>query len=146
MKVRRWTTRTKAIPRRQMGRCCLMRTSKKYWKNEEADAAADWSRTPWWPCSIFVTPNWFSAPPGLTLLTGSRPDCWRNDLLYRGGDNERHGCDFFIALGIKRYHCVRAVARRTKCAYSEPCVCSVSRCCNNATTLFHATTAGRIRC
>ena len=50
------------------GRCCLMRTSKNYWKNEEADAAADWSRTPWWPCSIFVTPNWFSAPPGSLCL------------------------------------------------------------------------------
>ena len=28
MKVRRWSTRTKAIPRRLIGRYCLMRTSK----------------------------------------------------------------------------------------------------------------------
>ena len=35
-------------------------------------------------------PSWFSAPPGLTLPMGSRPDYWRNELLYRGGNIERH--------------------------------------------------------
>ena len=33
---------------------------------------------------------WFSAPPGLALPLGSLPDNWRNELLNRAGDIERH--------------------------------------------------------
>ena len=54
-------------------------------------------------------------------------------------------CEFLSLWAISDIHCVRALARRTaKCAYSEPCVCSVSRRGNNVTTLFHTTTAGRM--
>ena len=35
-------------------------------------------------------PSWFSALPGLSLPMGSLPDNWRNDLLCRAGDVERH--------------------------------------------------------
>ena len=61
-------------------------------KNKWKDETADWSHTSCWPChdSIFITPSWFSEPPGLALPVGAGPDCWRNELLYRGGDIERH--------------------------------------------------------
>ena len=61
-------------------------------RDEQTDGPADWSRTASWPCHdpIFVTPSWFSAPLGLALALGSRPDYWRNELLYREGDIERH--------------------------------------------------------
>ena len=51
-----------------------------------------WSHTSCWPCydPMLISPSWFSAPPGLTLPVGSRPDYWRNGLLYRAGDVERH--------------------------------------------------------
>ena len=62
------------------------------WRDEKTDGAADCSHTSCWPCHdpIFITPSWFSAPRGLALPTGSRPDYWRNELLYRGDDIERH--------------------------------------------------------
>ena len=61
------------------------------WKDGKADEAVDWSHTSRWPCydPIFISPR-FNAPPGFTLPTGSRPDYWRNERLYRGGDIERH--------------------------------------------------------
>ena len=34
--------------------------------------------------------SWFSAPPGLALPVESQPDYWRNELLHRGSDIERH--------------------------------------------------------
>ena len=40
------------------------------------------------PRSIFVTPSWFSALPGLTLPVGLRPDYWRNEP--HTGDIEKH--------------------------------------------------------
>ena len=44
------------------------------------------------PCAepIFITPSWFSAPPGHALTMGSLPDNWRIELLYRAVDIERH--------------------------------------------------------
>ena len=44
--------------------------------------AADQSHTSCWACDdpIFIAPSWFTAPPGLTLPMGSRPDYWRNEL------------------------------------------------------------------
>ena len=69
---------------------------KNSWSGEGAenqkDGAPDCSYTSCWSCEgpIFTAPSWFSAPPGLTLLMGSRPDCWRDELLYRAGDIERH--------------------------------------------------------
>ena len=58
---------------------------KKDWKNEKTYWATDWSHTSCWPCHdpIFITPSWFSVPHGLSLPKRSRPDCWRNELLYR---------------------------------------------------------------
>ena len=54
-------------------------------RNVKTDEGADWSRTSCWLCHdpIFFTPSWFSAPPGLTLPVGLRPDYWRNEPLYR---------------------------------------------------------------
>ena len=62
-------------------------------RHGKTHVADDWSPTSCWPRHdpTFVTANWLSAPPGLTLPTRSRPDYWRNDLLYPGGDSERHG-------------------------------------------------------
>ena len=65
----------------------LSREGIKYnWKDGKADEAVTSS----WPCHdpIFITPSWFSAPPGLALPIRSRPDYWRNELLYRAGDIE----------------------------------------------------------
>ena len=39
---------------------------------------------------IFIAPSWFSAPPGLALPMVTRPDYWRNELLFRACDIERH--------------------------------------------------------
>ena len=54
-------------------------------KEEKTDGPVDWSHTSCWPCHdpIFISPSWSSAPPGLTLPMGPRPDYWRNELLYR---------------------------------------------------------------
>ena len=54
-------------------------------KASKKDGAADCSHTSCWLCHdlIFITPSWFSAPPGLALPMGSRPDYWRNELLHR---------------------------------------------------------------
>ena len=61
-------------------------------ENDEARRAADsalplsWSRHE----PVFVVPSGFTTPPGLALPMGSRPEYWRNELLYRGGDIEKH--------------------------------------------------------
>ena len=39
---------------------------------------------------VFVAPSWFSAPLGLTLPMGSRPEYWRNKLSHQWGDIEKH--------------------------------------------------------
>ena len=54
--------------------------------------AADGSHASCWLCHdpIFITLSWFTAPRGLTLTMGSRPDYWRKDLLYGGGEIERN--------------------------------------------------------
>ena len=61
-------------------------------KTEHQKKAADSFHTSCWLCHdpIFIDPHWFSAPPGLALPMGSRPDYWRKELLYRGGDIERN--------------------------------------------------------
>ena len=48
--------------------------------------AADCSHTSCWPCHdpIFITPSWFTAPPGLSLPMGSTT-LLAKELLYRGG-------------------------------------------------------------
>ena len=62
------------------------------WRDEKRDGAADGSHTQCWLCfdPIFISPSWFNAQHGLTLHMGSRPDYWRNELLCRAGDIERH--------------------------------------------------------
>ena len=63
-----------------------------HWKDEETDGTVDWSHAECWPCHnpIFISPSWSSAPLGLALPMGSRSDFWRNELLYRAVDIERH--------------------------------------------------------
>ena len=62
------------------------------WSDEEKDGALDCSYMSCWfrDDPIFIAPSWFSAPLRLTLPVGSRPDYWRNELLYRAGDIECH--------------------------------------------------------
>ena len=62
------------------------------WKDEKTDGAVDWRHTSCWPCycPIFISPSLFSAPLWLTLPVGSRPDYWRNELLYRAVYIEKH--------------------------------------------------------
>ena len=52
---------------------------KNEWRDEKTDGAADRSHTSCWPCHDprFITPSWFSAPPGLALPMGSQPDYWQ---------------------------------------------------------------------
>ena len=62
------------------------------WRDEKTNGAADWSHTSCWPCHdpIFIAPSWSGAPRGFTLPPGAGPDYWRNELLHREGDVERH--------------------------------------------------------
>ena len=95
MKFRK-PTLAKEFPRLQMCGDCLVKNAKNGWRDEKTESqlkgAADCSHTSCWPCDdpIFIAPSWFSAPPGLTLPVGSRPDYWLNELWYRGGDTEKH--------------------------------------------------------
>ena len=52
----------------------------------QRSGVSDW----FWGDPIFVTPSWFSAPPGLALPIRWLLDDWRKDLLYRAGDIKRH--------------------------------------------------------
>ena len=65
---------------------------KNEWKDEKAEGAAESSPHHIGSCHdpIFTAPSWFNAPPGLGLPAGAGPDYWRNELLYRGGDIEKH--------------------------------------------------------
>ena len=60
--------------------------AKDEWKDEKAAGAADSSTTSHWlrHDPIFIAPRWFNAPPRLGVPTGTGPDYWLNDLLYRG--------------------------------------------------------------
>ena len=92
MKLRRRPTLVKAIPRLEMCGNCLVTASKTIGGTQKENQAKNCSRTSCWSCDdpIFIAPSWFSAPPLLTLPTGAGPDHWRNELLYREGDIERH--------------------------------------------------------
>ena len=89
---RKWPALMKACPRLRMCGNCLEKGVRSVSKGGKAEEAADCSLTPSWPRRdpTFIAPSWFSAPPGLALPAGSRPDYWRNELLYRGGDVENH--------------------------------------------------------
>ena len=80
------------LPRLQICNNCLEMVAKTHGKMRKAEGAADSSSTSHWPRHdpIFLAPSWFNAPPGLGLPSEAGPDNWRNELLYRGGDIERH--------------------------------------------------------
>ena len=84
---RKLLTLVRALPRPKICGNCLGEVPK-----NEAEGAADSSPTSHWPRRdpIFIAPSWSHAPPGLSLPIGAGPDNWRNELLYRGGDIERH--------------------------------------------------------
>ena len=58
-------------------------------RQSKTDGAVDRSQTSCWPWydHIFM---WCSAPRGVTQPVRSRPDFWRNELLYRANDIETH--------------------------------------------------------
>ena len=88
-KLRRWLTWWKAIQHLQMCGYCLVRPSKTTGRTRKQTEQflgprhyADLATIP----SIFLRVG--SAP--LHVFMGSRPHYWRNELLYRAGDIERH--------------------------------------------------------
>ena len=91
MTLRKWPTSVQAIPRLEMCGILSREGVRNEWEDEKTKGAVDWSHTSCWLCKdpIFISSSWFSAPPWLTLPVGSRPDCWRNDVLCRAGDIEK---------------------------------------------------------
>ena len=69
---------------------CLVIASRTTGRTKKQTKRLDWSHPSCWHChdAIFITPGWFTSPPGLALPTVSQPDNWRDELLSRAGDIE----------------------------------------------------------